>query len=257
MDRGSPAIILPGHNVCRGYRAQLRLAHMSVIKPQQFEAELRKTLVDQRLSRTEKRALTELVSDVNPRDLPKLRSIAFDVARSELPEDKRTKNVLDWLEEVIKTLLPDADMEQAPPSGAFFSPGDKPLRKILGLLGSARKSVDICVFTITDNRIAEAILEVQRRGVGVRIISDDDKSFDRGSDIERLREAHVPVRVDRSPHHMHHKFALFDGHTLLTGSYNWTRSAANHNQENVVVTADHRLVGSFRDMFDRLWADLK
>ncbi len=226
------------------------------MKPQQFEEELRKTLVDQRLSRTEKRALAELVAEVDPADLPKLRSIAFDVARSELEDSKRTKNVLGWLEEVNKTLLPDTDMEQAPPSGAFFSPGDKPLRKILGLLGSARKSVDICVFTITDDRIANAILEVKHRGVRVRIVSDDDKSFDRGSDIRRLGEAGVAVRVDRSPHHMHHKFALFDEVTLLTGSYNWTRSAANHNLENVIVTADSRLVGSFHDMFERLWADL-
>lgn len=226
------------------------------MKPQQFERELRKTLVDQRLSRTEKRALAELIAEVDPADLPKLRSIAFDVARSELADSKRTKNVLGWLEEVNKSLLPDPDMEKAPPSGAFFSPGDKPLRKILGLLGSARQSVDICVFTITDDRIADAILEVKHRGVRLRIISDDDKSFDRGSDIQRLREAGVPLRVDRSPHHMHHKFALFDEGTLLTGSYNWTRSAANHNLENVIVTADPRLVGAFHDLFERLWADL-
>lgn len=226
------------------------------MKPQQFEEELRKTLVDQRLSRTEKRALAELVAEVSPADLPKLRSIAFDVARSELDDSKRTKNVLGWLEEVNKTLLPDPDMEKAPPSGAFFSPGDKPLRKILGLLGAVRKTVDICVFTITDDRIADAILEVNRRGVRVRIVSDDDKSFDRGSDIQRLRDEGVALRVDQSPHHMHHKFAVFDEHTLLTGSYNWTRSAANHNLENVVVTSDPRLVGAFHEMFQRLWTDL-
>jgi len=236
--------------------APWRRLHDRTMKPQQFEEELRKTLVDQRLSRTEKRALAELVAEVDPADLPKLRSIAFDVARSELEDSKRTKNVLAWLEEVNKTLLPDPHMEQAPPSGAFFSPGERPLRKILGLLGSVRQSVDICVFTITDDRIADAIGEAKQRGVAVRIISDDDKSFDRGSDIQRLREANVPVRVDHSPHHMHHKFAVFDGTTLLTGSYNWTRSAANHNQENVIVTADARLVGAFTDMFERLWADL-
>jgi phosphatidylserine/phosphatidylglycerophosphate/cardiolipin synthase-like enzyme len=225
------------------------------MKPQQFEEELRKTLVDQRLSRSEKRALAELVAEIDPADLPKLRSIAFDVARRELADDKRTKNVLGWLEEVNKTLLPDPQMEEAPPSGAFFSPGDKPLRKILGLLGSVRKAADICVFTITDNRIAEAILEAQRRGVRLRIVSDDDKAFDRGSDIQRLREAGIAVRVDHSPNHMHHKFAIFDERTLLTGSYNWTRSAASHNQENVVVTADPRLVGAFGEMFERLWSD--
>lgn len=90
----------------------------------------------------------------------------------------------------------------------------------------------------------------------MRIITDDEKSFDRGSDVQRLREAGVPVRVDGSEHHMHHKFALFDRVDLLTGSYNWTRSAANFNQENVVVTRDPRLVSAFSSMFDDLWSTL-
>ncbi len=38
--------------------------------------------------------------------------------------------------------------------------------------------------------------------------------------------------------HMHHKFALFDGGRLLTGSYNWTRGAAETNYENVIDTTD-------------------
>ncbi len=226
------------------------------MKPQQFEEELRKTLVDQRLSRSEKKALKTLVAEVAPADLPRLRSIAFDVVRKELDDSKRTKNVLAWLEEVMKTLLPDDAMEAAPSSGAYFSPGDQPLRKIQGLLSAAQKRVEICVFTITDDRIADAILACHQRGVDMRIITDDEKSFDRGSDVQRLREAGVPIRVDRSEHHMHHKFALFDRVDLLTGSYNWTRSAANFNQENVVVTRDPRLVSAFSSMFDDLWSTL-
>jgi cardiolipin hydrolase len=52
---------------------------------------------------------------------------------------------------------------------------------------------------------------------------------------------------------MHHKFALFDDARLLTGSYNWTRSAADCNEENLIVTGDPRLVGPFRQEFDKLW----
>jgi phosphatidylserine/phosphatidylglycerophosphate/cardiolipin synthase-like enzyme len=40
----------------------------------------------------------------------------------------------------------------------------------------------------------------------------------------------------------HHKFALFDNARLLTGSYNWTRSAPEHNHENFVVTNSRKLV---------------
>ncbi len=53
---------------------------------------------------------------------------------------------------------------------------------------------------------------------------------------------------------MHHKFALFDGRTLLNGSYNWTRSAFTQNEENVVVGSDERLVAVFQEQFDKMWA---
>lgn len=48
-------------------------------------------------------------------------------------------------------------------------------RRLLQFLGSARSSIDVCVFTITCDEIAEALLAAQKRGVRVRIISDNDQ----------------------------------------------------------------------------------
>ncbi len=195
------------------------------------------------------------MADTPPGSLPLLRSIAFKIAHGLPPEDQA--EALEWLEGVMKALSPDTSLAQQPSAQALFSPGDAPLNRIVGLLGGSRDTVDICVFTVTDNRVSEAIAKAHRRGVNVRIVTDDDKSFDKGSDIAQLREGGVPVRTDRSPHHMHHKFALFDGDVLLSGSYNWTRSAANHNRENVIVTSDMRLVRPFRDLFEALWGELE
>ena len=61
----------------------------------------------------------------------------------------------------------------------------------------------------------------------------------------------MPVKVDRTPFHMHHKFAIFDGARLLNGSYNWTRGAANDNEENLIDTGDPRLLAAFRRQFER------
>ncbi|MHC5539469.1 phospholipase D-like domain-containing protein, partial [Singulisphaera rosea] len=79
---------------------------------------------------------------------------------------------------------------------------------------------------------------------------------DLGSDIGRFEEAGMAVRVDHSPFHMHHKFALVDFEILLTGSYNWTRGAARDNAENLIVTTEARLVSSFMAHFDRIWKSL-
>ena len=89
--------------------------------------------------------------------------------------------------------------------------------------------------------------------VRVRVVTDNDKSFDRGSDAARLRAAGIALATDQSDAHMHHKFAIVDESLLLTGSYNWTRSAYRENQENILVTEERTVVRSFQETFDALW----
>ena len=117
-------------------------------------------------------------------------------------------------------------------------------------MSQARERVDICVFTISDNRITEAIKSVYQRKVAIRIITDNVR-FDRGSDVEAL-QAMAPLRVDKTSNHMHHKFALVD-QRLINGSFNWSRSATDDNQVIIVVTDDAGLISQFEDSFEYLW----
>lgn len=87
----------------------------------------------------------------------------------------------------------------------------------------------------------------------MRVLTDNEKASDLGSDIARIAEAGIPVAVDESDKHMHHKFAIFDASVVITGSYNWTRSAATYNEENLVTTGEPSLVRAFSEEFDRLW----
>ena len=98
---------------------------------------------------------------------------------------------------------------------------------------------------------------IHRSAFIICLVTDDDKAADRGSDVDRLAEAGVTVRADRSAAHMHHKFALADGSILLTGSYNWTRSAAHDNEDNFVITGDRRFVKAFARQFEKLWEALE
>lgn len=149
---------------------------------------------------------------------------------------------------------PQAGASHGGVAEAHFSPGETCLQSIRAQFARARKTVDVCVFTITDDRIAGFVLDAHRRGVKVRIITDNDKALDEGSDIGRLARAGVPVRQDLTEYHMHHKFAVFDQKVMLTGSYNWTRGAANFNAENIVVTDEPRLLKAFGAQFEELWA---
>lgn len=218
---------------------------------------LRQTLADRRVTGSEKRALTDVLRDhdVDTQQLAYLRHRAFAVARDAVV-DSDSQDVLRWLEDVIKLLIPNADDSSQPHAEACFSPSDDCPLRICSLFDRAKRTADVCVFTITDDRIASSMMRAHQRGVTIRVISDDDKAEDLGSDIYRLKRAGLKVRMDRSQYHMHHKFAIFDGELLLTGSYNWTRGAAEKNEENFIITGDRRLVGIFTRVFERLWNDL-
>ncbi|MFP4107306.1 MAG: phospholipase D-like domain-containing protein [Phycisphaerae bacterium] len=218
---------------------------------------LRRTLEDHKLSRSERRALTEIAADMDldEEQIAYLRNRAFEVAEESV-DTHSDRLVLDWLKDVVKAFSKAA----GPAAGtvrneAFFSPGSDCPAVIAQLFRRARRSVDVCVFTITDNSISRAITDAHRRGVSIRIISDDMKSLDLGSDIEQFTNDGLDVVTDSDRAHMHHKFAIFDGGTLLTGSYNWTRGAAEYNRENFIVSDEPRLVKAYQAEFDSLWQE--
>lgn len=220
-----------------------------------LDQQLRDSLADLRLSNEERDELRQLGSDLGQDQVRYLRNRAFALVRELVQADlNNSEPALKWLEQVVKTL----DASSSPPrpalASAHFSPGDDCLRKIRELCRQARKSVDICVYTISDDRLSEEIIACHRRGIAVRVISDNEKQYDEGSDIQHLIAQGVPLRIDDSPYHMHHKFALFDANLLLNGSFNWTRSASTSNEENLLVTDHALLVASYRSEFDKLWA---
>ena len=134
------------------------------------------------------------------------------------------------------------------------SNNDKTLGQLLGVLLAAEASIDVCVFTITEPRLVAALIKAAARGVAVRIITDNETLTNEGSDISQLAAASIPVRIDTTPAHMHHKFAVVDRAVALTGSFNWTSAAASVNNENIIVSNTPELVVPFVDHFAELWA---
>lgn len=220
-------------------------------------AHLEASIADAHLSDAERRELMALLREgATPEEgLRRVRNRAFELVRERL-DGLEAISLLKWLDGVARAL----DAVRAPAgtvrSEAHFSPGQACLRAIQQRLRSARTSIDICVFTLSDDRISAEVLTAHQRGVAVRLITDNDKESDAGSDIDALRRAGIAVAVDRTAAHMHHKFALFDDQWLLNGSYNWTRSACEVNEENLVVTNDPALVAAFAAQFAALWQAL-
>lgn len=220
-----------------------------------FRDILRQTLDDRRLSRGERTALGKHLEDaqIDRRQAEGIQRDAFELARETI-DSTNGAMVVEWLGDIVKALQKvEQHGEREEMAEAWFSPQDDCPRRICSLIASARSEIDICVFTITDDRLTSAILDAHGRGARIRIVTDDEKSDDLGSDAEQLLKAGIEIRIDRSPFHMHHKFAMFDRKLLLNGSYNWTRGAAVNNEENFVVTNNRRLIAAFSKTFENLW----
>lgn len=219
----------------------------------QLDRILRTAAEDFNLDNDERFELREIGSNIDAERVRYLRNRAFEIARELiLAQPADALPALRWLEQVVKTLDLSA-MAAAAGTSAFFAPGDSCLRKLRELCRGSRRSIDVCVYTIADDRLTEELIAAHDRGVRLRIISDNDKRFDDGSDIDRLADRGIAVRLDDAPFHMHHKFALFDGELLANGSFNWTRSASSSNQENLVVSRDAYLMRCFGGQFEQLW----
>lgn len=210
---------------------------------------LHASIVDDYLSKEEKRTLKELIADhaLNTNQINSVRNKVFEIA-SQKANSENFQFILEWVKattSALQTPLPDLD--------SYFSPGDTCRNSITKQISTATQELLVCVFTISDDIITESLVAAHRRGVDIRLITDNEKSFDKGSDIQQLAREGISLRMDTSPNHMHHKFMIVDQHSVLTGSYNWTRGAARFNHENIIVTKDPATVQAFTHEFNKLW----
>ena len=207
------------------------------------------SISDDFISKQEKRTLKELVADepLDADQINALRSKVFEIAGQKV-NSGNFQFILEWVKATtfaLQTPIPDLD--------SYFSPGDTCRNSIIKQISTARQDLLVCVFTISDDMITESLIAAHRRGVAISLITDNEKSFDKGSDIEQLAHEGIALRMDTSPNHMHHKFMVVDQHSVLTGSYNWTRGAARFNHENIIVTKDSAAVRAFTHEFNKLW----
>ena len=85
---------------------------------------LRQTLSDLRLSRSEKKGLKAVLGDLelSEGDYGQLRKSAFEIAAEAL-NDSRSRQIVEWLEELMKVLVPRGETVEKPPPGVLQSGG--------------------------------------------------------------------------------------------------------------------------------------
>jgi phosphatidylserine/phosphatidylglycerophosphate/cardiolipin synthase-like enzyme len=137
----------------------------------------------------------------------------------------------------------------------YFSPDDGTSERLVDLVESAQESVFFLAYSFTQDELADALIERNQEGVKVAgVMEKRQVQSNTGSDYETLRDAGLDVRLDGNPNNMHHKVLIIDGRILVTGSYNFSRSAEERNDENSLVIHDPEIAALFLEEFQRIFA---
>lgn len=141
-------------------------------------------------------------------------------------------------------------------------------------LQQAHRQVDMALFVFSDQTLADTLAALRQQGVRLRLLADPgfaNRSFSEVMDLlgVALPDRHCKLEAGNAPwkaplegvgtprlaagDKLHHKLALIDGRTVISGSFNWSPSAAHQNDETLLLIRSPLLARHFEREIERLW----
>jgi phosphatidylserine/phosphatidylglycerophosphate/cardiolipin synthase-like enzyme len=139
------------------------------------------------------------------------------------------------------------------------------------LLGTSQQQVDLALFVFSEPTLGSILQTQSQHGVKVRGLIDRQFAYRdyssalslMGGDERDLCQANsdslhllgtIGVPTLPTGDLLHHKFAIIDRRTVITGSHNWSNAANYHNDETLLVIQDNPTVAAHFDReFNRLY----
>ena len=114
-----------------------------------------------------------------------------------------------------------------------FTPGEKCTDLIVKQINEAKKSIYVQAFGFTSQPIIEAVGNAKGRGLEVKVILDKvNETEKQGNGAKYLRSKNIDVLIDNKVAIAHNKVMVIDSKNIITGSFNFTKSAQDKDAEN-------------------------
>ena len=127
----------------------------------------------------------------------------------------------------------------------YFSPDGGCTEAIVRELGKAKSTVLVQAYSFTSAPIAKALVDAEKRGVKIQVILDKRERREKYTEADFLLHAGVPTWIDAKHAIAHNKVMVIDGETVITGSFNFTKAAEEHNAENLLILHDKALAAKY------------
>jgi phosphatidylserine/phosphatidylglycerophosphate/cardiolipin synthase-like enzyme len=137
-------------------------------------------------------------------------------------------------------LLAGCEPQASIPQGiqVYFSPKGGATDAVVNALAQATNNVLVQAYSFTSAPIAEALIDAHRRGIKVQVILDHSQRTEKYSEADFLSHNGIPTLIDAKHPIAHNKIIIIDDYIVLTGSFNFTKAAEEHNAENLLVIND-------------------
>jgi phosphatidylserine/phosphatidylglycerophosphate/cardiolipin synthase-like enzyme len=122
-----------------------------------------------------------------------------------------------------------------------FSPAGSAERLVLKAINGAKASIRLAGYSFTSASVVRALVEAKKRGVDVAVVVDEKQNQDKNNNgksqsaLSTLSNAGITVRTISLFPIQHSKYIVIDGNSVETGSFNFSKAAAQSNSENVIV----------------------
>jgi phosphatidylserine/phosphatidylglycerophosphate/cardiolipin synthase-like enzyme len=138
---------------------------------------------------------------------------------------------------------------------AFTKDNQHPEKLLIEAINSAKKSLDISIYSITHKDIINAIVNAKKRGVVVRVITDKTESKNK-SQIQQLtilKNNDITVKIKNTNGLMHLKLTVIDNSSFAIGSFNYTYQASTNNDEILLLIPNQDIAINFDNIFNQMW----
>ncbi|BAZ06218.1 phospholipase D-like domain-containing protein [Calothrix sp. NIES-3974] len=143
-------------------------------------------------------------------------------------------------------------------------------------LEKANKSIDLALFVFSEQRLADSLQYKHQQNVRIRALFEPSFAFryySEALDLLGVARSHkCQYEPDNRPWStpatvaipqlargdlLHHKFAVIDNQTVITGSHNWSAAANHNNDETVVIMKNPVVAAHFSQEIERLYGNSK
>jgi phosphatidylserine/phosphatidylglycerophosphate/cardiolipin synthase-like enzyme len=135
----------------------------------------------------------------------------------------------------------------------YFTPPAGAASGLIKQIDGAKKSIKVMAYGFTATDLAEALVRAKRRGVDVALLQDEKSAQNNRETLPILLAAGIEVRSDGKHAIQHNKVMLIDDDIVITGSYNFTKSAENRNAENIMIIRSSYAAKRYADNWKSHW----